>query len=234
MNGLRMTRKYRHLTFFSRRAFRFFCALTLDPLEKLAVKFGLVKSPQKTLLWTKHHTWNPVVPQPPLRPQLNTAYPSPSIELTDYDTAVRHPDDPQTHDTPAMAHSLFPPAIPTRRHRNSDPSLTPTPSHISARASDDVARPLIQRPSQAYHQAGDPEGRASSEGRVSFEGTLSPVSPPADRGGSWLDPSATVYTRQGYQRANSDPGSPAGDEGLGIRVDSRDLERGRVDDGMGR
>jgi hypothetical protein len=231
MDGLRMTRKYRHWTFPVRNASRAFSSVTLDPLEKLAVKLGLVKKPQKTLLWTKQHTWHPVVVQSSSPAQLYNANLSPSIELTDYSTGAPHMASP-VHETPAMAHSLFPPAIPSRLPRHdSDASLNPPPAHTAARTSDDSSRPLVvQRPSEAYHQRSDAEGRVSSEGRVSFEDTLSPASPPW--AGNWLGPNTTLHSRQGYHRANSDPGSPHADGdpvdgGLNIHLGGGDLENGR-------
>lgn len=232
MYGLRMTRRYRYWTLFVRRASRVLSYLTLDPLEKLAVIAGLIKKPQMTLLWTKQHTWNPVVPQSSSPAQTSNTNTSPFIELTDYSTTTPQMNS-RVHDTPAMAHSLFPPAIPTHRLRNeSDASLNPALSHTPTRTSDDSSRPLIQRPPETYR--GDTEGRASGEGRVSFEDTLSPTSPP-DQGG-WLGPNTTLHTRQGYRCASSDPGSPPVDvvggvhRGLGIRLSDEDLERGRLHD----
>ncbi|KAF1841258.1 uncharacterized protein K460DRAFT_322312 [Cucurbitaria berberidis CBS 394.84] len=230
MDGLRKTRMYRHWSFPVRWLSRQLSRWTLDPMEKLAVLVGLVKKPQKTLLWTKGHKWDPVVPQAKamVPAQIN---PSPYIELTDYSTTAPHMDT-HIHDTPAMAHSLFPPAIPTRRPRNeSDASLLPP-----SRTSDDSSSPLIQRPSEAHHQRVDSEGRRSGEGRVSFGETWSPATPadarPAYGGGLGAD--ATVHSRQGYQRANSDPGSLPVDiaemaqSGLVIhfRNPDPDLERG--------
>lgn len=235
MDGLRKTRTYRHSTFFLRWLSRQLSRWSLDPMEKLAVIVGLIKKQQKTLVWTKHHTWDPVVPPSPR--QTTTSFPtypnaSPSIELTDYSTNVPHTEI-FIHDTPAMAHSLFPPAIPTRRPRNeSDASLLPP-----NRRSDDSSAPLIQRPSETYHQGAEPESRRSGEGRVSFEETWSPASPP-DAGpvyDGWRAPDGTLHSRQGYQRANSDPGSlpveirDMAQSGLGIHVRNTDsdLERGR-------
>lgn len=230
MSGLRMTRKYRHWTFFMRKASRILSSVTLGPLGKLAVIVGLVKKPQKTLLWTKKHTWNPAPRQSSSSSQPHNATLSPSIELTDYSSTAANIA-PDAHNTPAMAHSLFPPPISSRLPRHdSDASLHPPPSPTTGRPSDDSSRPLVQRPSEAYHQRGDSEGRLSSEGRVSFEDTLPPASPPWS--GGWLGPNTTLHARQGYQRANSDPGSPPADEGvmyggLNIRVDDGDLESGR-------
>lgn len=217
MAGLHSIRTYRHWTFFMRWLSRECSRWTLDPMEKLAIIFGLIKKPQKTLLWTKHHTWDPDVPRATMQgteavsKQTNA---SPSIELTDFSHAAPHPG-PLVQETPVMAHSLFPPAIPTRRSRNeSDPR---------PRMSDDSSAPLIQRPSEAYHQRAEAEGRRSDEGRVSFEETWPPASPPdaAPVYGGWLGPEAMLQTRQGYRRANSEPGSPPG-----LGISNSDLEKG--------
>jgi hypothetical protein len=248
MNGLRMTRDYRSLTYWFRASARFVSKFTFDPLESLGVKFGLIKSRQRTLVWTKKHTWDPPLPPAPT-PQPPIArtghHPSPSIELTDYSTRIH--DESALQDTPAMAHSLFPPAITPRRPRNesdasfNEPSL---PIYEQYRTSDDSNRPLIQRPSDVHrsraapttsaHHTGDEdrfhaEGRRSSDfadRRSSSEHMLSPTSPADDHQplGGWLGLN-TIQSRQGYRRANSDPGSPpfaaggAGEDALGISMD---------------
>jgi hypothetical protein len=242
MDGLRKTRKYRHWTFFARRASRAVCYLTVDPLEKLAVIIGLIKKPQKTLLWTKEHThtWDPIVLQSPSATQPDNLNPSPPIP---FEPMNHLPVAPHINfhlndqDTPEMAHSLFPPTIPTHRPRagsdDSDPALLRSPP----RTSDDSSRPLMLRPSEGHYPRGDTEGRASDErravfeGRVSFEDTLSPISTPGQ--GVWPGSDTTLQARQGSRRANSDARSPlAGgvgmQSGLGIRLGDEDLEKGRL------
>jgi hypothetical protein len=253
MDGLRMTRDYRACTYWFRVVSRFISRFTFDPLESLGVKFGLLKSQQKTLLWTKHHDYNP-----PQRRQPSTRHAaSPSIELSLYpETDIPHAES-AIYETPAMAHSLFPPAITTRRPRNeSDASFTEPslPIYEQYRTSDDSNRALIQRPSDVHrsrapstdhsHAASTHDGhpvdddcRHSSEiadGRASSDYMLPPASPPADGPvfGGWLGLD-TVQSRQRYQRADSDPGSPlfenivgAEQSGLGISVRGHDDERG--------
>lgn len=232
-----MTRTYRHWTFLFRWISRVVSHWTLDPLERLAIIIGLIKKPQKTILWTKDHTWNPVVvPSPTIAPSNLNA--SPSIELSDYSGPSRPHPDTHMHDTPAMAHSLFPPAITTRRPRNeSDASLIPPTSMSSTRprTSDDSSAPLIQRPSDTYHHRHDTEPRTSAEARRSLEDAYSPSSPQGDSAvtGGWLSPEITLHSRQAYRRANSDATIPPltsvveeVQRGLGIRMDERDLERG--------
>jgi hypothetical protein len=240
MDGLRMTRDYRSLTYWFRAMFRFVSRFTFDPLESFGVKLGLIRSRQKTLVWTKGHTYDPEPRQRPPRPTRHEA--SPSIELTMYPDTFRPREDSAMQETPAMAHSLFPPALTTRRPRNeNDTSFTePTlPIYEQYRTSDDSNRPLVRRPSDVHRSHAAPADRARArgdgrrcsseitEGRSSSEYMLSPASPPADRPvfGGWLGLS-TVQNRQRYQRANSDPGSPPfdtgteGDQGgLGIIVD---------------
>jgi hypothetical protein len=242
MNGLRMTRDYRRWTYWLRETSRFISKFTFDPMESLGVKFGLIKSRQKTLVWTKDHTYNPAPMQQPLRPNRHNA--SPSIELTLYPDTSPLREDSVVHETPAMAHSLFPPAN-TRRPRNeSDASITesPLPIYEQYRTSDDSHRPLIQRPSDVHRSratAADrgrdvsSDRRRSSEitdARSSSEYMLSPASPPTDwpKFDDWLGLNS-VQSRQRYQRANSDPGSPpfenaAEDEhsGLGITIDAHE------------
>ncbi|KAJ4321392.1 hypothetical protein N0V94_002929 [Neodidymelliopsis sp. IMI 364377] len=129
MQGLRVTRSYRQYTYYVRIVSRLIAKVTLDPLEWLAWNVGLIKTPQKTLFWTKSHNWNPSL----LRPAA-TAVPrhvaTPSFELTDFSNVPLY--GPQAQETPALAHSLFPPAIPMgHRRTESDASLqSPTSSRI--------------------------------------------------------------------------------------------------------
>ena len=252
MKGLIYTREYRSLTYWFRAAFRFLSKFTFDPLESLGVNFGLIKSRQKTLVWERKER-DELERSQTRRPRPTPRHPtSPSIELTDYST-VPH-DESVIQDTPAQAHSLFPPAITTRRPRNeSDASITDPilPIYEQYRRSDDSQRPLVQRPSDVHRsRAGsssrrvsgeahyDVEGRRSSEvtdARSSSDYMLSPTSPDGLQGfGGWLGLDTTVQSRQGYRRANSDPGSPpidlvaqAGASGLGIDLDDRTHSGGR-------
>jgi hypothetical protein len=226
MKGLHMTRKYRSATFFVRRASRAVLWATLDQLERLAMAAEVIRKEQRTLLWTKEHTWNPEIPDRSTTPTRRQHITSPSIELTDFDATRTQGQDT----TPAIAHSLFPPAINTRRPRNaSDASLSPLdPLSTPPRPSNESSAPLLpQRPAQA-HRYGETEGRTSSEaGRVSFD------TPFIEHGqGSWLETESAVQSRQGYRRANSDPGllpefsGDMGQGGWGLRFDEGDLERG--------
>jgi hypothetical protein len=241
-----MTRDYRSMTYWLRVASRFVSKFTFDPLESLGVKFGLIKTRQKTLVWTKTHDWNPKVDANPLtEPSTATAahHASPSIELTDYSTVAQG--ESAIQDTPAMAHSLFPPALTTRRPRNEsdashhEPAL---PIYEQYRTSDDSHRRLIQRPSDVHRSrapSSSERGRRSSEarresdiaGRSSSEYATSPASPPDEQPsfGGWLGLGSSFRGRQGYQRTNSDSGSPPDDiaaeaqqDALGIRYDTRD------------
>lgn len=228
-----MTRKYRHYTFWFRRFSRLLSYFTFTPLERLGIAIGLLKYPQGTLLWTRKHTHEPDIPQVPdipTRPQEN-----PSIELSDY-SAARLRDEwshsPHHYDTPAMAHSLFPPAIPQRRPRvDSDSSAArPSPSLFERTSNDHSTSSLLQRPNEAHHRHERMGSIPSDDGhRSSGEESLSPF-PPA--GGaeqsmlaSYLGLNTNLQIRQGYTRANSDPGSP-NEVGLGIPMVERDLERG--------
>ncbi|CAN9158265.1 unnamed protein product [Alternaria alternata] len=135
MKGLRMTRAYRSLTLFARRTSR----VTMNQLEKLALAIGLIKKRKKTLMWTRHHTWNPLVPRRTSSSGRDHLRGAPSIELTPYDND-RVPD--VVFETPAMAHSLFPPAITPRRTRNeSDASLDPLDLPGRPRTSGDSSTP---------------------------------------------------------------------------------------------
>jgi hypothetical protein len=239
MNGLQMTRDYRKLTYWFRASFRFFSKYTFDPLESLAVNAGLISARQRTLVWTKSHTYDPLPWPQPSRPHGHTT--SPSIELTLYHADDQPHENTAVQDTPAMAHSLFPPARTTHRPRNeSDASIMePTlPIYNRYRTSDDSSRSFIQRPSDVHRsrtpstdlkRSAGGSGRRSSEftgSRLSTEYMLSPISPPADQQGfgGWLSLN-TVQSRQGYQRANSDPPpfvADAAQGGLGISVEEHD------------
>jgi hypothetical protein len=241
MNGLRMTRDYRALTYSFRATSRFVAKFTFDPLESLGVRIGLIKMRQKTLVWTKTHFHDPPPRRPPPRPASQHAA-SPFIELTLSPDSLY--DEGAFRDTPAMAHSLFPPAHTNRRSRNeSDASFTEStlPIYEQYRTSDDSHRPWIQRPSDVHRSRATPanhDGRHKqdrrrsselSEPRSSSEYLLSPTSIYLDQStyGGRLVLDATVQSRQGYRRANSDPGSPPMDvvaeverSGLGIDLDA--------------
>jgi hypothetical protein len=246
MNGLRMTRDYRSLTYWFRASFRFVSKFTFDPLELLGVKFGLIKTRQRTLVWTKTHTWDPIPPpDPAVHRTAHHHGPSPSIEFTDFSTA-----ESVIQDTPAMAHSSFPQPITPRRTRNeSDASYTEPilPTYGQYRTSRDSHSPLIPRPSDVRRSRAtsanhdrrpsdeDEGGRSSdvAEHRSSSEYMLSPTLS-SDEQPVFRDWLGTVQSRQGYHRANSDnesPPPPLGNdrigtarEGLGLGMDTGNSE----------
>jgi hypothetical protein len=142
--------RYRKLTYGFRVTARFISRLTSDPFEVLCVKFGLIKTHQRTLVWTKRHN-----PESEIRTRPSRSAPlhatSPSIELTLYPEAPH--DESAIQDTPATAHSLFPPAQTNRRTRNeSDASYTepPLPIYQQYRRSDDSRRSLVQQPPDVH------------------------------------------------------------------------------------
>lgn len=240
--GLIWTRRYRHWTFYFRRISRWFSLFT---------SIGFIKYPQKTLLWTKDHTHNPQIPQS--APEADKHRANPSIELSDFSTAMVRDGSEQSHhqyETPAMAHSLFPPTTSTRRPRNDSDSSAPRPSPSLFSAPnapsslsfhrpsyDSSISPLLQRPTEAHHQR-ERAGSATSDDlgyRSSGEdhGYGSPVSPLLITDHSpFLGLNPTLQSRQGYARANSDPGSPPTADALGISM-GVDVEKG-LRDGVGR
>lgn len=224
MKGLRMTRSYRSYTYFVRQVSRFASKFTVNPLERLGVVVGLIKTRQKTLLWTKNHTWNPVVPPDPVPDALRQnrhhhSRASPSIELTDYSTVPLN--DRTVYETPAMAHSLFPPAITTRRPRNESDASNydlgiPIYEQHRLRSSEDSSDPLIQRPDYCHRSRASRGGKGSTKDRRASDdtdaGSEIDLASPFDVShfeesshGGWLG--STLQSRQGYRRANSDPGS---------------------------
>ncbi|KAH9881783.1 hypothetical protein J1614_000954 [Plenodomus biglobosus] len=231
MIGLRRTRRYRQWTFIFRLTSRLLSRITLRPLEKLGISIGLIKKPQKTLLWTKDHTWNPDLPVSQSGPVAQPSYtnPSPSSDFPKHSGIVPEIELHVT-ETPAMAHSLFPPAITTRLRNESDASVNPISTYTQLRASNESYQPLIQRPLETYRTRNETEGRSSGDGRASLENIYLSASPPERS--SWLAPNTAVHNRHGYRRANSDPGLPPTDlvetaeSGLGINLHDRDLERG--------
>jgi hypothetical protein len=206
MKGLHMTRNYRSLTFFMRRISRAVLWATLDQLERLAKRTGVIRKRQNTLLWTKEHTWDPDIPRTATSTRHDQHNASPATELT------------TTATTPAMPHSVFPPTI-NIRDESDDP--LPSSSLLSRpRPSDESSAPLIPRPSHA----GEAGGRKSSnDGRVSFE------TPFLEHEPRWRD---TTYNRPSHERGNSDAGllpnfgGDMGQGGLGLRFDDIDVERG--------
>ncbi|CBX89954.1 hypothetical protein LEMA_P124440.1 [Plenodomus lingam JN3] len=231
MDGLRMTRKYRHWTYIFRLLSRLLSSITLTPLEKLAISIGLVRKPQKTLLWTKDHSWSPEVPLAHSEPAVATSYasPSPSFELTDK-SGVAARDGTQVAKTPAMAHSLFRSAFTTWPRNESDASIQPISIHAQHQASGESHQPLIRRPTEAHHTRGEMGSRSSGDGRVSLEDSYLSASPPERS--SLLGPNVALHSRQGYRRASSDPGMPPSDlmdtsqNAREIGVQDVDLESG--------
>jgi hypothetical protein len=239
-----MTRDYRALTYWFRMASRLVSKFTSDPLEALGVKVGLIKRRQKTLVWTKAHTHDP--PMTPKRPAPQHVA-SPTIELTLYSDSLY--DEGSFHDTPAMAHSRLPPAHTTRcTLSENDASFTePTlPIYEQYRTSDDSNWIPIQRPTDVHRSraASSEHSRRHShdrrhssdlaDPRSSSEYLLSPTSLPTDQSayGGWPSVDATVQSRHGYRRANSDPKSPSAGVvqerergGLRIELDTERRER---------
>ena len=228
MQGLRMTRSYRQYTFFARLAARFVTKFTLDPLEWLAYKVGLIKTMQNTLVWTKKHDWDPIIPK------RSSHFATPSFELTDLSDVPLGGQ--QAQETPAMAHSLFPPAIPMGRARTeSEASLrSPYRPDYEYRISNDSFTPLIRRPSEAHHMGHRTDSLSSDEPRMSGDHTPMLVSSPEDQTAfnGWLGLNSALQPRHTYRRANSYRGSPPFDlpqpnqDALGIYMEDTDLERG--------
>lgn len=228
MKGLKMTRSYRQYTYFIRVVARFIAQYTLQPLEWLSYKVGLIKTMQDTLYWTKEHHWDPVVKRRPRRSDVIT----PSFEYTDLSDIPLQAIPSQ--ETPVLAHSLFPPAIPPGRQRtDSDISIRPPyATEYKYRTSDDSYSPLIRRPS-IVHTGQGTDSLSSEEHRVSIDRTIVPSHPIYEQAPftGWLGLSAALQPRHAYKRANSDPGSPPFDlpppnqDALGIHLEA-DLEKG--------
>jgi hypothetical protein len=235
MAGLQRTRKYRAITYWFRAASRFISKFTVDPLECLCVELGLVSKRQETLVWTKQYTHDPPLKTDPSKSGRQHVA-SPSIELTIFPDSLY--EDITLQETPAMAHSLFPPAHTTRRARNESDASLPEPNlpiYERYRSSEDSNWPLIQRPSDVHRSRAAPSGQRTqdrrrsseiSETRSSSEYLLSPeiIAPEHHVFGEW----PTVQSRQGYRRANSDPGIPPVDlgeeigQGLEIGYDGKE------------
>ncbi|KAJ8108993.1 hypothetical protein OPT61_g7778 [Boeremia exigua] len=224
MQGLRMTRTYRQYTYFVRVVSRGIAQYTLDPLEWLAYKIGLIKTTQQTIVWTRHHTWEPAGSK-----RLAT----PAFELTDLSEP---PHDSQAQETPMLAHSLFPPAIALGRSRTgSDTSVrSPCIADYQYRVSDDSSAPLIRCPSVAHRTEPRTTSSSSDEQRVGFDQNIIPTSLHEGQAPftGWLGLNAALQPRHAYKRANSDPGSPPfelpqpNQDPLGLYMANTDLERG--------
>jgi hypothetical protein len=236
MQGLKMTRKYKQWTFLFRKVSRVISQYTLDPLEKLALATGILKKPQKTLLWEKQpaDTKNFETTQhPAIRPSTPPSRTprTPSIEPSDYSAEMVRDNSQQGHDTPNFGHTLFPPAIPMHRPRNDmETSAIQSPPLSPHRPSNDRHCPLPpERLTGTYHY-GERSGSAVSgdDRHSSGEDTISAASPPQEQSLSnpLLGKGSSLQPRQGYTGAKSDPRSAPTEDGLGIRFDVRDLEAG--------
>ncbi|KAF3049055.1 hypothetical protein E8E11_009568 [Didymella keratinophila] len=231
MKGLRLTRAYRRYTYIPRRLARFIARYTLDRLENVAFKAGLINAQQQTLRWegqsTRRSTAAPSA-QPTVASGLLTSI---DIRLTDFDSQPLynpHMQDTQPQDTPALAISSFPDAIPASHQRADSGSFLQSPPRPSfeARNSGDSVSPLLRRPLEIYHAR---DSSSSDERRRSAEGAITPVSisgePNMFRGWQGLGP----QPRQSYRRANSGSGldlPQPNQDALGISMEERDLERG--------
>jgi hypothetical protein len=223
MQGLQRTRLYRHWTYYARRLSRALIKVSIEPVERFGIHLRLLKK-QETLLWKRKHTWNPplIVPTTTNKPALLSRHAaSPSIELTDYSTIISPPT-PQ--DTPAMPHSLFPPAISVRRARAEQFSFTPSSGSSSSlsdgnrrRGSDDSSSPLVVRPVDAHHAGSRCSDSPSDEERENSEMLVEVQSEQAGLGIRVGSAGQGVVGRQRYKRAGSDAGAQKADV---------DLERG--------
>ncbi|RMZ72545.1 glutamine-dependent nad(+) synthetase [Pyrenophora seminiperda CCB06] len=165
MNGLRRTRKYRSWTFFARQASRALSYVSVHQLEKLAILGGIVKKPQKTLLWTRGCKESSSVQR------LGRQYAAPAVALTRESN-----NDDNNNNNAVLLRVQEPSAIVERtlslpasgafyRRHESDASLSP-PNFLGLplRLSADSSTPLIRIPSQTLRQ-NDGEVESSSEGR---------------------------------------------------------------------
>lgn len=232
MKGLRLTRAYRRYTYIPRRFARFMAKYTLDRLENLAFKCGLINAQQQTLRWegrsTRKSTAPPAAQPVTIASRLLTSI---DIRLTDFDSQPLyspHIQDTQAQDTPALAISSFPDAIPANHQRTDSGSFLQSPPRPSyqARNSGDSGFPLLPRPSEAHHGR---DSSSSDERRRSREGAITPISIAGESsmfaGWQGLGP----QPRQSYRRANSGSGldlPQPNQDVLGISMDDRDLERG--------
>lgn len=248
MSGLRMTRRYRHWTFPFRWLSRKSIQLILDPIEKLGFLVGFLKKPQKTLFWTKEHEWglqHPNRPETQSLPGPSSVGAGPAIELTEHYTPMARDGSHESHnyETPAMPTSLFPPAISTRRRPHNtyeavirsdsqrlSEDFTAAQRFLDRTSEESFTTPLIRWPGEAHHPNETERSRSKTsdeEQRRSSEDGGYALSPPAtvhSSLGPFFGNDANIHNRQGYARANSEPGSPPAEGGLGILYSQRDVE----------
>ena len=231
MKGLRLTRSYRHYTYFARRFARFIARYTLDRLEKLALLMHLINAPQETLYWEKDQRECSVASSPTGQmPLLHlSGSVSPHIELTDFDSRPLY--DPQAQETPALAYSSFPPTRTTNYQRTDSGSFLHSPMQEmhSVRTSGDSTSPFLQCPTETYRAGGS---SSIDEHRNSGDILIAPI-PSVDDQTLFSDwQGLNAQPRQGYRRANSDPYRPPLDlpqptqNAPSINMNDRDLERG--------
>ncbi|CAI6244916.1 unnamed protein product [Periconia digitata] len=228
LNGLRRTRTYRRFTYIFRAISRLVMRYTLDIASDLAYRAKIIRKPQDTLLWHKEHTWNPI---PKIPSDSHTPIPRshtrgyPSFELHDFSTPMQRDGSHQSNETPAMAHSLFPPTIPRHRPRDdSDASMVRPHSSTFHRPSHDSEAFLIRRPSTAHPHDSTRYNESAIVDDDMWHGSDGLGSPvdlhderPTFRPLLAIEGMGGMQSRQGYTRANSDPGSPPTQDGLGIQ-----------------
>lgn len=227
MKGLRLTRTYRHYTYFARKFARFLAKYTLDQLENVAFKAGLINAQQQTLRWEglsgQNSNASPTAQATSVASGLLSSI---DIRLTDFDSQPLY--EPHVQDTPALAISSFPDAIPANHQRTDSSSFLQSPPWpaYEARNSGDSGFALLRRPSEAHHGR---DSSSSDERRKSGEGAITPISIPGESSmfSGWQG--LGLQPRQGYRRANSgssfDLPQPNQDA-PGISMNDRDLERG--------
>ncbi|KAI4610018.1 hypothetical protein J4E83_008583 [Alternaria metachromatica] len=205
MQGLRMTREYRLWTMHARRISR----ATLTQLGKLAFAIGKMinmigpdEKPRKTLMWTGNSTSDPVLNRADSARVRNDSHSTPTFEMRDYNAGTHN----AVLGTTAIPNSSSPPAITIRGTRSEgDASVDPLGAHSGPRISDDSSTPLVPRASQE-HQQHDVEDQMSSEEHSNEETPFFVQGRMRTSTQTWPNAPNPVQNRQGYHRANSDPG----------------------------
>ncbi|KAI4709131.1 hypothetical protein J4E89_005879 [Alternaria sp. Ai002NY15] len=207
MRGLRWTRKYRLWTMHARRMSRG----TLTRLGKFAFAIGKMinmigpdEKPRKTLMWTRDSTEEPVLNRADSAYARNDSHRHPtfSFERANYDARIHN----SVLDTPAMTHPSIPLInLPPQTRNEGDASLDPLPMSSHSRTSADSSTPLIRTASQE-HQQHEVEDQMSSEEHSNEETPFFEQMRMRTSTQTWPNAQDPVQNRQGYHRANSDPG----------------------------
>jgi len=181
MRGLRRTRQYRSWTLFARQAARILSFITVHQLERLAMLCGIVKTRQKTLVWTKACKKEArCVERTTSQRGPSAQYATPLTELEQYSNSNSNAVLLRIQEPRAVVERTLSPRASDTFHRRSasDASSNQVDNlRLPPRPSEDSSTPLICVPLQVLRQTEGEVGSSSEERGDRSETGLSEQNP---------------------------------------------------------